>query len=235
MKTIIKALISGFSVGATAEKHPVNYNQAEIESALKNVFDAELDFMAKARLLDELLDRYPLLDTIREVLFDLLMVNFFTSDAQRLDENYLDSDEWAAIEDKTIDRGTEMLNVFLYILECNEEDIQPSLDDYLKEFLLIEEDEFQDELAIYEDIIANQVLMESEAKEIARVAAQLPQTSEMKDLFYPLMAWFYEVNPNENQLKDWITWSTNKAFDTAVLFAILAATNRQASLKSFIP
>ena len=234
MNGVINAVLSGYYVGSAAENQPLSYNKIEIEQAIVAVFEAELDFMAKTNLLDELVDRYPLLDGMREVLFDLLMVNFFTADAQRLDENYLDSEEWAKIEDKTIDRGTELLNVFLYILECIEENVEPSLEDYLKEFLLVEEDEFQDELAIYEDIIAHQVLVESDPKEIARVATALPASSEMKELFYPLMAWFYEVKPDENQIKAWIDLSKNKAFDTAVLFAILASANGQSSLKKFI-
>ncbi len=230
----VNALLSGFYTGSAADKHPITYNQTEIAAAINTVFTAELDFMAKTSLLDELVDRYPLLDSIREVLFDLLMVNFFTADALRLDENYLESDEWTAIEDKTIDRGTELLNIFLYILECEEGGIEPDLEDYLKEFLLIEEDEFQDELAIYEDIIANQVLLESEPEEIARAAATLPENSDMKELFYPLMAWFYEVKPDAEELKEWIALSENKAFDTAVLFAILAQTNHTAPLQAIV-
>jgi hypothetical protein len=46
----------------------------------------------------------------------------------------------------------------LYINECHDEDIKPGLEDFLKEFLLVEEDEFQDEFHIYEDLISNQQL-----------------------------------------------------------------------------
>jgi len=65
-----------------------------------------------------------------------------------LEEDYLDSPEWEDIEEETLDRGTELLNLLLYLNECEEEDIVPELDDYLKEFLLVYEDEFQDEYTI---------------------------------------------------------------------------------------
>lgn len=231
--SLINACIGGFYTGAAAAKQNLSYDRKQIEEALVAVLESELDFMAKTRLLDEIVDRYPLLDGIREVLFDLLMVNFFTADIQRLGEDYLESEEWIKIEDKTIDRGTELLNVLLYIGECKEADIDPSLDDYLKEFLLVDEDEFQDELAIYEDVIANQTVLESSTEELARVAKNLSPTSEMKELFYPLMAWFYESRPDANQIRQWINLSGDKAFDTAVLFTILAAANGSASLSAF--
>ena len=119
------------------------------------------------------------------------MINFFAADALQLEEDYLESEEWEAIEDQTIDRGTEMLNLLLYIKECKEEGLDPDLDDYLKEFLLVEDDEFQDEHAIYEDIIANQMLIEAPFSEIARVQATLNANSEIKEWFYPIISFFF--------------------------------------------
>src|SRR5206468_915380 len=103
---------------------------------------------------------------------------------------------WEEIEEQTLDRGTELLNVLLYLNECEDEHLEPELDDYLKEFLLVDEDEFQDEYRIYEPVIANQILMESPVEEINKVASSLPDDSELKELFYPMMCFFQNIEPS---------------------------------------
>jgi len=188
---------------------------------LQNIFDSDEDFMSKLMLMDKVFDDFPQLDAIREVTFDLLLINFFSEDTKKLDEDYLDSPEWEKIEDETIDRGTELLNLLLYLKECEDEEIEPSLEDYLKEFLLVEEDEFQDEHRIYEDVIANQILMESSLEEIARVSKSLDPESEIRDLFYPLMAFFYNTNPSAEDLKEFKNLSEDAPFDAAVLELII--------------
>ena len=188
---------------------------------LQNIFDSDEDFMSKLMLMDKVFDDFPQLDAIREVTFDLLLINFFSEDTKKLDEDYLDSPEWEKIEDQTIDRGTELLNLLLYLKECEDEDIEPSLEDYLKEFLLVEEDEFQDEHRIYEDVIANQILMESSLEEIARVSKSLDPESKIRDLFYPLMAFFYNTNPTAENLKEFKNLSEDAPFDAAVLELII--------------
>lgn len=192
---------------------------------LQPIFDGDEDFMSKLMLMDQIFDDFPQLDPIREITFDLLLINFFSEDTKKLDADYLDSPEWEKIEDETLERGTELLNLLLYLKECEDEDIEPSLDDYLKEFLLVDEDEFQDEHRIYEDIIAHQILMESSLEEIARVSKNLPDNSEMRDLFYPLMAYFFETQPTKADLKKFQELSEDAAFDTAVLEMILGFQN----------
>jgi hypothetical protein len=137
IKAAIDAALNTYTV-----YEPVN--ASVISDKLKTVFGAEEDFLDKADALDEVFDEHPEVEDLREVFFDLLMVNFFTADIDRLEEDYLDSPEWAEIEEETLDRGTELLNLLLYLNECNDEDLEPSLDDYLTEFLLVDDDEFQD-------------------------------------------------------------------------------------------
>lgn len=163
------------------------------------VFASNKDFLAKTKMLDEVFDDYAELEALRETFFDLLLVNFFSADVKKLEEDYLESAEWEKIEEKTLDRGTELLNLLLYLNECRDEEIEPSLDDYLKEFLLVDEDEFQDEHRIYEPVIANQVLIESPAAEIKKVAKSLPHDSELKELFYPMMCFFQNTNPSAEE------------------------------------
>lgn len=211
------------NVKAAIEAGILNYGQVdgignaeEFLTKLLQVFDTEAPYLDKLALLDETFDDYPLFDELREVYVDLLLMNFFSSDVLKLEDDYLDSEEWEAIEDETIDRGTELLNIFLYLGECKDDEIEPELDDFLKEFLLVDEDEFQDEHEIYEDIIANQIVVDSPYSEIAKVAQGINPRSEIYELFYPVMSFFSELNPNESQFDEYVAASHNKAFDLAL-------------------
>ena len=190
-----------------------------------DVFNLEAPFMEKVGLMDEAFDDDPKLDFLREVFFDLMMINFFAEDVKKLEEDYLDSKEWEDIEEETIDRGTELLNVLLYIRECHDEEIEPELEDFLKEFLLVEEDEFQDEHRIYEDVIANQILMESSIEDIAKASNELPEHSDLKDLFYPIMTFFYQPEPDQEEMNIYTKHSVDPEFDAPV-YALLASFNQ---------
>jgi len=214
IKSALESLLNTFSALENVS------GQQELQK-LSLIFDGDEDFMTKLMLMDQVFDESPKLDAIRETTFDLLMINFFAEDAKKLDEDYLDSLEWEKIEEETLDRGTELLNLLLYLKECEDEEIDPSLDDYLKEFLLVDEDEFQDEHRIYEDVIANQVLMESSLEEIARVSKSLDMESEIRDIFYPLMAFFFDTDPDAETLKKFKNLSEDPAFDAAILELII--------------
>ncbi len=188
---------------------------------LLNVFSAEKAYMEKVSDLDKAFDDQPAFDALREVIFDLLLINFFTDDVNKLEEDYLDSPEWEAIEEETLDRGTELLNVLLYLKECQDEDIEPELSDFLKEFLLVDEDEFQDEHRIYEEVIANQILMESSAEEIAKVAEKIKDDTEMKDLFYSMMCFFRNPQPSPHEQEEVSSNAIQPAFDIAVYQLII--------------
>jgi hypothetical protein len=196
-------------------------NEASINAEILNVFSAEDDFISKVESLDAFFDGYPQLEALREVFFDLLLMNFFSDDVKKLEEDYLDSDEWAQIEEDTIDRGTELLNVLLYLNECDDEGIEPELEDFLKEFLLVDEDEFQDEHRIYEDMIANQILMDSTIEQIAATAAEVDEESELKELFYPTMSFFYEPAPTIETIAEVEKHAIEKDFDVAVYHILL--------------
>ncbi len=215
------ALHNALQFYATVEEQDFN----TVESELTATFDAELPFMDKVAQLDEIFDNHPRFEELREYVFDLLMINFFAEDVQKLEEDYLDSEEWEAIEDETLDRGSELLNVLLYLKECEDADVEPSLDDYLKEFLLVEEDEFQDEHRIYEEVIKNQILVESSYGEIAKVAAKIHEEEEIKDIFYPLMSFFAEPQPDQAAIEEFLEQSDRKSLDLAIYQLIIQFNN----------
>lgn len=198
-----------------------NIDSKEFLTSLCGVFDLELPFMDKVERMDQVFDDHQNFEELREVCFDLLMINFFAQDVEKLEEDYLDSEEWEAIEEDTLDRGTELLNVFLYLRECADDKIKPSLEDYLKEFLLVEEDEFQDEYSIYEKVIANQILVESDYSEIAKVSKTLTSGDELYELFYPLISFFFEQNPSDEQWSDFEKNASNKAYETSIYQVIV--------------
>ncbi|MFC3196238.1 hypothetical protein ACFOET_01295 [Parapedobacter deserti] len=186
------------------------------------VLESDDAFLEKVSQLDEAVDDYPAFEELREVIFDLLLINFFAADVKKLESDYLESAEWEDIEEQTIDRGTEILNLLLYLRECVDEEIEPQLEDYLKEFLLVDEDEFQDEYRIYEPIIANQLLVDSSYREIAEVSTKIPESQELSELFYPIMGFFYEQRPTAEDLNEYVRYSKKKALDLSVYNLLVA-------------
>ncbi len=214
------------ALSAALDKFP-GANGAEVaalKEGLFNVFGLETGFLEKVEAFDSVIDEYPAFEQLREVFFDLLMINFFASDVKRLEADYLDSDEWADIEEETIDRGTELLNLLLYINECHDEGIKPELGDFLKEFLLVEEDEFQDEFHIYEALISNQQLAESSVEEICKTARQLEVGEELEDLFVPMLVFFHQPRTNAEVLGELERFNEYKEFDLAV-YSLISSFN----------
>ena len=197
-----------------------SFNAVPFTDPLIAVFSSDKTFLDKVDDMDAVFDEEPQLEALREVFFDLLMINFFSADVIKLEEDYLESAEWEAIEEDTLDRGTELLNLLLYLTECIDEDIEPELEDYLKEFLLVDDDEFQDEYSIYEPVIENQILMESPVGEIAKAAKKLPEDAELKDIFYAMMCFFQNIDPSAETQKAVAANAPVKDFDMAV-FEIL--------------
>lgn len=191
-------------------------DSVKLEESLVEVFSKDLGFLEKVEEFDEVFNEYPVFDELREVFFDLLMINFFASDIKKLEEDYLETDEWADIEEETIERGTELLNLLLYINECHDEGLVPELGDFLKEFLLVEEDEFQDEFHIYEDLISNQQLVESSVEDICSHAGMIEISEEMQELFVPFMVFFHQPKSSVQVIKELEDYSANKEFDIAV-------------------
>ena len=215
VETAIGAALAAFSKYSSFDATP-------FIDVIGDVFNSEEDFMSKVAQMDEVFDDYPQLESLREVFFDLLLINFFSADVKKLEEDYLDTPEWEAIEEETLDRGTELLNLLLYLNECEDEDIEPGLEDYLKEFLLVDEDEFQDEYRIYEPVIAHQVLMDSPVGEIHIVGANLSDDSELKELFYPIMCFFQNTDPSADVKKTIADNAIDKEFDMAVLEILIS-------------
>ncbi|HEY4195792.1 MAG TPA: hypothetical protein VGM63_09675, partial [Mucilaginibacter sp.] len=99
-----------------------SFDATQLTAQFKDVFASDGDFLSKVDLLDAVFDDNPKVESLREVFFDLLLINFFSADVKKLEEDYLETEEWEAIEEQTLDRGTELLNLLLYLNECEDED-----------------------------------------------------------------------------------------------------------------
>lgn len=164
-------------------------NQA-FADALAALFEQEIAFLEKVNAFDDLFAKNQAHEPVKEYAFDLLMA--YHLEMNQEDEDYFDTPEWQDIEDKTLERGTELLNMLLYITEANDTDSDVNIEDFLYEFLLVDEDEFQDEHRIYEELIANQDLVEENIGSIVEVAKRMPDELEIKELFIPLLLFFKE-------------------------------------------
>jgi hypothetical protein len=155
------------------------------------LFDEESDFLTRSQKLDSWLNLNPKMEELGDILFDLLMVQFLSAEVH--EEDYFDSDEWNEIENKTLDRGSEMLNLFLYISEAKEEEVEISLDDFLNEFLLVGEDEFQDEYRIYESLIVNEDILDADMDALREIQKSVKEETYLKEYFVSLVLFFQHV------------------------------------------
>jgi len=166
----------------------------DLSNQLAALFDGPENFGDKLSAFDGIFNTHPNHLPIKEFAFDLMMA--YHLEMNQDDEDYFDSPEWQEIEDQTLERGTELLNILLYITEANDTDTSMALEDFLYDFLLVDEDEFQDEHRIYEELIANQELVEENINSILEVCKRIPDETEIKELFVPIILFFKDHQDN---------------------------------------
>lgn len=170
---------------------PLPEGVKQAETVLTDLFNSKDPFVSKITAFDACIASHPELDLLSEYLFDLMMAHHLEKFHQEPD--FFESKEWMDIEDKTLERGTEMLNLLLYITESKDEDVAPTLEDFLYEFLLVDEDEFQDEHRIYEPLIEYQEADDVELSSLREIEQTIATDSELKELFIPI-AYFFQYN-----------------------------------------
>ncbi len=200
----INAALSGLFEGyALVKKLPNDYHT--LVAALQQSFSEEAGFEDKLRKLDEVFSRNPQYIDLQEAVFDLLMVHFLSVDANRFDPDYFESPAWLQIEENTLDRGTELLNLLLYIDECKHDELEQSLEDFLDEFLLTQEDGFSEEHEIYASLIELQEMVDEEVDDIMKAADSVGAEDPMHDYILPILLFFkgdIDTNDLANKLDD---------------------------------
>jgi hypothetical protein len=155
--------------------------------SFKQIAGSTLHFKSKVSELDKWFDSTHIDNNLREYIFDLMLVFHF--EQQQEFDNYLDSPDWQDVEDFSVERGSELLNILLYLTEASDEQVDINIDDFLYEFLLIDDDEFQDEHKIYEDLIDNADLTECGIDEIIQVFPD-SSDSDLGEMLRPLLLFF---------------------------------------------
>ncbi len=198
-----------------------NYNPEKAAAAEKAIIsiitDSDENFLVRAKLIENWVESNTSFEPFADVLFDLLLVHFLSAETHL--EDYFDSPEWDHIEQKTLDMGSEMLNLFLYIGEANENEVEIGLEDFLTEFLLVEEDEFQNEYRIYESLIINQDLMDADLSSIRKLKESVKEDTGLKEYFVPIVLFFQylELDAKIETLSQGLD-----AFETSIYHSLIA-------------
>lgn len=121
-------------------------------------------FDEKVAKLDAWVDAHPACEPLREYLFDLLMTHFIREEGTS--EAFFNSKEWDRIEEEYADRGSELLDVITYIDECHEVEVIPSIEDFIYEYLLMEDDPDKETMTLYEPLIRHKALVDEILEDI---------------------------------------------------------------------
>lgn len=210
------------SVGALLGTYSKSKSLPDITDKIVEIIRNDQEaFFYRVNLLDEILKKNPDYEPLKELIFDLLMVHFLAAEEHK--EDYFDSTEWNEIENKTLDRGSEMLNLFLYISEANENGVEIGLEDFLNEFLLVGEDEFQEEYRIYESLIVNEDILEADLDELRKIQNGIKQDTGIEDFFVPLVLFFQitEGLINKNEIPEGLSPFEMATLETMLAFNII--------------
>jgi hypothetical protein len=190
-ETAIRSALLGLFTGyarhqATPDVPTLSRHYREVMAAILS----ETPVSDRVAAIDEAMADFPE-SFYAEYCIDLLMLHVVATETEQKGEDYFDTPEWLEVEDETADRGSEALNLLLYVTEQREEDMPVALDDFLHEFLLVDEEEFQDELELYEEVIENEGLVELPYDEIYARGHKIADESALEELFVPLF-WFFK-------------------------------------------
>ena len=139
----------------------------------------------------------------REYLFDLLYVAWLSRQEEAGNTDWMDSPEWQRLEDKLAERGTEMLTLLMYLQEVLDSEIKANLDDFLEQFISDEEMDFQDDLEVYEEVIANREFLELTFAEMVAAAEAVEADTAIPEVFTPLFCFF--KSPEKAQINVFAT------------------------------
>ena len=168
----------------------VQLTNEEIQG-IQGVFSMETGKELEAQaLLQKWLVNHPNCLPYGSYLFDLLLTEFIFKGSQ-ISEEFFETEEWEAIEDSFAEEGSELLNLLLYLAEAVDTDSEISLDDYLDDFLLVDEDEFQDEHEIYREVILLRNQIDSAFPPMMEVLMKKKDVSPLGSMFIPLFVLFY--------------------------------------------
>lgn len=155
----------------------------------KDIFEVHTEMPAQLKAFDNLMASHPELTDFKEYCFDLFFVQALESLGEDADA-YMESPAWQKIEQQTEGRGTEALNLFMYLTEVNESDLKASMDDFLDGFILDEDLDYQDDASIYEEMMSNRNWLELTYSEMVAKAEAMEEETAMPEIFTPAYCFF---------------------------------------------
>ncbi len=183
---LLKACFEGFVKTAPEAKAEAQIVETAVAALLVN----KKPFLENSEAFIKIMEAHETFDRIHGIIYDIFCVNYL--EINDFDDDYWESEEWEAIEELTFDNGTELFNVITYLKECLETDVEPEMDDFLEEYLLIEDEDFQEEVEIYESLIKHREVEALSYEKIAKIAQELDDDDPIWYIFYPVMCFFYE-------------------------------------------
>jgi hypothetical protein len=183
MIQILQSLFSAYCQGKQIPQPDIS----KLELLLKN----DSPFRDKWKALDEWFEQNASFEELEPYVFDLLVATFVNLEYVEIPDEYFESKEWQEIEEDMSDRGSEWLNLLVYLQDCSMNELEPELDDFLYSFLLVEEDEFQDEHEIYEPLIILEEVIEQEPEAIVE-ACRKSDAGELGPLLPAMLLYFNE-------------------------------------------
>lgn len=183
MIQILQSLFSAYCQGKQIPQPDIS----KLELLLKN----DSPFRDKWKALDEWFEQNASFEELEPYVFDLLVATFVNLEYVEIPDEYFESEEWQEIEEDMSDRGSEWLNLLVYLQDCSMNELEPELDDFLYSFLLVEEDEFQDEHEIYEPLIMLEEVIEQEPEAIVE-ACRKSDAGELGPLLPAMLLYFNE-------------------------------------------
>lgn len=166
------------------------------QNLLEKIVEIPDDFFKHIDEMDAIIEANDDLMPFGELIFDLWVLHLLETQ----DGDFLESQTWLKIEEETLDRGTEAMNFFLYLQEAKDEGLEVNLSDFLYNFLLVDDADFQEEHQLYEPIIAHQDLIDEPFKTIISTGEKLAHGSELEDLLVPIFCFFKKPNDCETNL-----------------------------------
>lgn len=226
---LAEPLLEGFAWGKGAmesedenhldnlEKYAETYLTAELVKDLSalNIAKVGVDFVQQV---DGFVDQHKNLESIREFLVDLAILQVL--DSGKEDPNFLESKTWNQVEEETEDRGSELINLMIYVRDCVWSELKPNLEDFLHEFLLVEEDDYQDEFTIYEPMIKAQEMIDGDLDEL--IMKGNGQKDDMEELFTPSMAFFVKAERKPGKMLMSILKGSNLAEIHAGIYRLIS-------------
>lgn len=161
----------------------------QFSEEFKNIFRGSSDWLNWLTEFDKLFVKHPSFQAHKEYFFDIFFVHALSLQEEN-DEDFMESPEWMKIEAKIENRGTELLNVLMYLKEVQESELKANLDDFLNEFVLDDEFDYQDDAEVYEEVITNKNWLELTYSEMVRKCESVENETAIPEIFTPLFCFF---------------------------------------------